>query len=146
MLRDFESNLKHDQLVDPVVLTASADGASIDMKDYRHAAFYALVGESGDTLSGSVYLELELEHSDDDSTFADCTDAMVTNSVTGNNTGTFGKVDAAAEDDALFMAEYKGNKRYVRPVISLTGTHTNGVPVAIVALRSGDQTLPVTQD
>jgi hypothetical protein len=32
MLRDFESNLKHDQLVDPVVLTASADGAIIALR------------------------------------------------------------------------------------------------------------------
>lgn len=145
MFRDFENNLKHDQVLDPVVLTDSVNGGSIDMKDYRHCVFYALIGESGDTLSESVYVELELEDSDDDSTFADCADALVTNSVTGNNTGTFGKIDAAAEDDTLYMTEYKGAKRYVRPVVSLTGTHTNGIPVAIMALRSGDQSMPVTQ-
>lgn len=145
MLRDFENNIKHDQVVDPV-LAADADGASVDMQGYRKVAFYALVGESGDTLGAGLYLELELEDSDDNSTFADCADADITNSVTGNNTGTFAKVDAAAEDDAVFMCEYLGNKRYVRPVVSITGTHTNGMPIGILALRSGDSSLPVTQD
>jgi len=145
MLRDFENNLKHDQLMDPVVLSASADGASVDMQGYRSVAFYALIGESGDTLSSSVYLELELEDSPDDSSFTDCVDAVVTNTVTGNNTGTFAKIDAAAEDDVIKVAEYKGSARYVRPVVSLTGTHTNGIPVAVMALRAGDGSLPVTQ-
>lgn len=146
MLRDFENNIRHDQVVDPVVISADADGDSVDMKGYRSVAFYALVGESGDTLSGTVYVELELEDSADDSSFTDCVDAVVTNTVTGNNTGTFAKIDAAAEDDAVFMCEYKGSARYVRPVINISGTHTNGIPIGIIALRSGDGSLPVTQD
>ena len=144
-MRDIERNVRHDQVLDPVVLTADADGASVDMKDYEHVAFYALVGESGDTLSGTVYLELELEESDDDSTFTDVADADITNSVTGNNTGTFAKIDAAAEDDAVYMTQYKGNSRYVRPVVNISGTHSNGVPVGILAVRFGAERVPVTQ-
>ena len=145
MLRDIEANLRHDQVVDPVVLTADADGASVDMKDYSHVAFYALVGESGDTLSGSVLVDLEVEESDDDSTFTDVADADITNAVTGTTTGTFGRIDAAAEDDAVYMTQYKGNARYVRPVVNLTGTHTNGIPIGIVAFRFGAETVAVTQ-
>ena len=144
MMRDFENNLKHDLVVETAAITADTDGASVDMKDYSHVAFYALVGQSGDTLSGSVYIELELEESDDDSTFSDCADADVTNTVTGNNTGTFAKIDAAAEDQAIYMCEYKGSKRYVRPVVNVSGTHSNGTPIGIMAVRSGHDTLPVS--
>lgn len=137
MLRDFEGNIEHTQVVDPVVVKADVDGAGIDMQNFRHAAFYAMVGESGDTLSGSVYVELELEESDDNSTFSDCADADITNAVDGNNDGTFAKIDAAAEDDAVYMTQYTGSKRYVRPVINVTGTHTNGIPIGILAVQSG---------
>ena len=145
MLKDIEANLRHDQVIDPVTLTADADSSSIDMKDYRHCAFYALVGESGDTLSGSVYVELELEESADDSTFTDVADAHITNAVDGTNDGTFAKIDAAAEDDAVFMTQYSGPARYVRAVVNVTGTHTNGIPIGIVAFRFGAERVAVTQ-
>ncbi len=144
MMRDFENNLKHDLVVETAVITADTDGASVDMQEYRYLAFYATVGESGDTLSGSVYIELELEESNDDSSFTDCADADVTNTVSGNNTGTFAKIDAAAEDQAIYMCEYKGSKRYVRPVVNVTGTHSNGTPIGIMAVRAGYSQLPVS--
>jgi hypothetical protein len=143
-VRDIENTLKESQVVDPVVITADANGASVDMFGYDSVAFYALLGESGDTLSGSVYVELEVEESTDDSTFTDVADADITNSVTGTNTGTFGKIDAAAEDDAVFMTQYRGTSRYVRPVINLTGTHTNGIPIGILAIRSQFNNPPVS--
>lgn len=143
MIRDFENRFKVDQVVDPVVVSADADGASVDLLGYRHVAFLALVGESGDTLSGSVYLELEVEESSDDSSFTDVADADLQTYVAGNNDGCFGVIDAAAEDDAVYKTTYKGSKRYVRPVMNITGTHTNGIPVGIVAIRFGKSELPV---
>jgi len=142
-MRDLLSNLKSDQVVDPVVITADANGASVDMKGYNSVAFYALIGESGDTLSGSVYIELEVEESTDNSTFTDAPDADVRGSVAGTNVGTFGKIDDAAEDDAVYSCQYIGGQRYVRPVINVTGTHTNGTPIGILAVRSKAQVLPV---
>ncbi len=142
-MRDLLNNLKMDQVVDPVVISADADGASVDMQGYNSVAFFALIGESGDTLSGSVYVELEVEESTDDSTFTDAPDADVRGSVTGTNVGTFGLIDAAAEDDAVYSCQYTGGKRYVRPVINVTGTHTNGIPIGILAVRSKAQVLPV---
>lgn len=145
MFHTIEENVRHDQVMDPVVLTADADGASVDMQQYNHVAFYALVGESGDTLSESVYLELEIEDSADDSSFSDAADADVSNTVSGNNTGTFAKIDAAAEDDAVYMTQYSGTARYVRPVANISGTHTNGIPVGIMAMRWGARSVAVTQ-
>jgi len=143
MERDFQNNFKVDQVVDPVVITADADGASVDMQDYERVTFLALVGESGDTLSGSVYVELEVEDSDDDLSFSDADDADLQTYVAGTNDGTFAKIDAAAEDDAVYKTTYRGSARYARPVINVTGTHTNGIPIGIVAIRFGKNELPV---
>ena len=143
-IRDFANNLKVDQVVDPVVITADADGASVDMKGYGSLAFYALIGATGDTLDGSNYIDLELEESDDDSSFSDVADADVRNSVTGTNTGTFARINAADEDDAVYLGQYDGSSRYVRPVINVTGTHTNGTPIGIIAVRAKAKNLPVS--
>lgn len=144
MIRDFLNRFKVTQVVDPAVVTADVDGDSVDMLGYGWCTFLALVGESGDTLSGSVKIELEVEESDDDSTFTDVADADLQNYVAGTNDGCFAVVDAAAEDDAVYKATYKGSSRYVRPVINVSGTHTNGTPIGIVAIRHGAENLPIS--
>ena len=143
-LRDFLNNIKVTQVIDPVVLTASADGDGTATAGYSYNAFLALVGESGDTLSGSVMVELEVEESDDDSTYTDVADADLRGSVTGTNTGTFAVIDAAAEDDAAFECQYTGGSAYIRPVANLTGTHTNGIPLGIALLQFGPEEGPVS--
>jgi len=94
------------------------------------------VGNSGDTLSGSVYIELEVETSDDNSTWVDAADAMITGAVTGTNTGTFAVINAPTEDSAIFTTAYLGRERYVRVVVNVTGTHSSGTPVATQYIRT----------
>jgi len=122
--------------ITPAVRTADVNGASIDRKDHDGALFIAAVGASGDTLSGSVYLEIELEHCDDNSTWVDCDNSDLSSSVTGNNTGTAAKIDAADEDDLVYTVAYMGIKRYVRPVLNVTGTHSSGIPVSVVCQQN----------
>lgn len=143
MLKDFINNMKVDQVIDPVVLTGDADGASVDMKEYARCTFIALIGESGDTLGSGVRLEMEVEESDDNSSFSDAPDADVINYVAGANDGCFAVIDAAAEDDAYAICTYRGDKRYVRPVANIVGTHSNGIPVGVIAIRHGKVELPV---
>ena len=109
---------------------------SVDLLHYGACRVVADVGNSGDTLSGSVKLELEIQHSDDDSTFTAAADTDIIGEVTGTNTGTFAVIDAPTEDSAIFTAEYVGGKRYCRMVLNVTGTHTNGTPVGCQYLRS----------
>ena len=125
------------------VYTADDAGASADLAGYNSCELEFTVGVSGDTLSGSVYANLEVQHSDDDSTFAAVANADLTTSVTSDNVGTIAKVDAAAEDDAVFRARYIGKKRYVKCVLNLVGTHTNGIPVSSVIRRSAKNNNPV---
>ena len=140
---DLENETTVTQVIDPVVVSADALGDEIDMAGFRDLTAMVLVGESGDTLSGSVYIELEMQHSDvSGSGYAACADADITNAVTGTNTGTFALIDAAAEDDAVFMSQYIGDKQYVKININVTGTHTNGTPCGATAVQSGENYLP----
>lgn len=133
--------------VQSAVRTADANGLAINMAGFESLMFVALVGISGDVLSGSVFAELEVEEADDDGTgspgaFTDVANADLSKYVTGTNPGTFALVDDPAEDDAIFVTTYRGSKEWVRAVVNLTGTHTNGIPIAIAAIRGHPHVTP----
>jgi hypothetical protein len=131
MFRD----VKLTQVLAPAVYTSDQNSTAVDMQGFGDLTFLASVGNSGDTLSGSVYAELELEHSDDNSAWTDCLDAEIVNPVTGTNKGTFAVINAPTEDTLAVATAYKGSKRYVRCVYNVTGTHTVGTAVAITAIQ-----------
>lgn len=125
-----------EQILDPVTVTADATSSEVDMKGYDEVTFLANIGESGDTLDASNYIELEVEESDTSgSGHTDVANDDLVNYVTGTNPGTFAKIDAAAEDDNPYMTGYRGNKRYLQVKVNLTGTHTNGTPISITAIK-----------
>jgi len=133
---DSVTQLMENDLVAP---TIDVNSTGVDLKEHDGCLFIVSVGESNDTLSGSVKIELEVETSDDNSTWADATDAVVQTSVTGTNTGTFGVIDGAADDAAVYTAAYLGRERYARVVVNVTGTHTNGTPLGINVIRTRDK-------
>jgi hypothetical protein len=122
------------QILDPIVAKADKTSAAVDTKNYDSVRLVVNLGASGDTLSGSVYLELEVEESDDNSSWSDVADEHLSDYVNGTNDGTFALIDAAAEDEQLYDVEYRGYKRYIRVIVNLTGTHSSGIPVGAVAL------------
>ena len=63
------SVIKYEQMLAPVAVTADADSASIDTLNHESLDIVALVGASGDTISGTVKIAFILWESDDDSTF-----------------------------------------------------------------------------
>lgn len=142
MQKEQVSDFKVVHCLTPATRTADANGTAVDTQGYGSVSFFALFGASGDTLSGSVYAEVELEESDDNSTFTDVADADVVTAVTGTNTGTIAVVNDPAEDDQTYKAGYIGGKRYVRPVYNVTGTHSNGMPVAVIAVLSNPTYAP----
>ena len=144
MLKDLISNIKATISIGAELLTADEQGDTIDRQGYNgNVLLVANVGASLDTLSGSVYAELEVQESDDDSTYTAVADADLSDSVTGTNVGTFAKIDDPAEDDQVYKTEYRGSKRYVQAVVNLTGTHTNGIPIGITGFIGGAQVAPV---
>ena len=75
MQLDFIANNKESVAVVPSVHTADADGSSVDMLGFNAVTFCAILGDSADTLGPTVAIELEVEESDDDSSFEDVADA-----------------------------------------------------------------------
>jgi hypothetical protein len=130
-------------LMIPAVKTADANSTGLDLQNCDDAVLLFHVGDSGDTLSGSVKIELEVQESDDDSTYTAVANADLTNYVTGTNVGTVAVIDAPSEDSNVFAVGYKGTKRYIRGVANVTGTHTNGTPIGVTGLRGRNRAQPV---
>lgn len=137
----FTENCKIVSAMIPQTLSTDSTMDAVDTFGYNSAVVMFHIGNSGDTLSGSVKIECELEHGDT-STTADCPDTALSASVTGTNTGTAALIDAPAEDSRTVTVQYTGNKRYLKPVINLTGTHTNGTPCACTVVLFDPHVLP----
>ena len=136
-MRDLHNNLSVVRVLDAVLTapTVDVDGdTDVDLQGYNGCEMVVVVGASGDTLSGSVYVSLELEESDDDSTYTDVADADMLGA-TGGGSGQFALINDPAEDDAVYTVGYIGDKRYLRLKVNVTGTHTNGIPLAACAIR-----------
>lgn len=135
VLKDVKNKLALVNTILPQVGTTDITGDAVDTQDSVGVGFVAHVGLSGDTLSGSVKCELEVQHSDESgSGFVACADADIDAAVTGTNTGTFAVIDAAADDEQIYKVNYIGAKRYVKVIAKFTGTHTNGMPLSVMAV------------
>lgn len=130
VLKDVKNKLSLVSSLLPAVRTSDTNGAGVDTQKSIGVGIVAHIGLSGDTLSGSTKIEMEVQHSDDNSSFVACANADIDAAVTGTNTGTFAVIDAAADDEQIYECNYLGSKRYVRVVANFTGTHTNGCPLS----------------
>lgn len=118
----------------PANRTADANGTGVDLQFWESALVIAQAGAEGDTLSGSVYIQFKLEHSDDDSTYTAVAQADVADGTISSG-GVFALMDTAAEAPAVHQLSYIGGKRYIRVVDDRTGTHTNGTPTSAVVVK-----------
>ena len=123
----------------PTVTTAAANGTGVDLQGYKSATLVAFIGAEGDTLSGSVYFEISLEHSDDNSTFTDVTQSDITNGTIASG-GIWLKLDGTSGGDPdttglVTQVGYIGGKRYIRGVIAKTGTHSTGTPIGLMVIK-----------
>lgn len=137
------SNNSYKQAIKPATLTADTNGSAIDLQGYDDVCLTVNVGVAGDTLSGSVKWEFEVQHGDQSTVLSACADTDLTKAVTGTNTGTFAVVDSLTEDETTYQTGYIGNKRYVRVVVNATGTHTNGTPIGATAILGRALNQPV---
>lgn len=126
----------------PVVMTTTQTGTGIDKQGFKGTCHIIAIGDSGDTLSGTVYFTLALEESNDDSTYNACVTADCIGQTLAVTTAIFDTIDAPAEDSKNVLVQYVGQKRYSRIVVTITGTHTNGTPIGIVALNTGPVHIP----
>lgn len=144
----YTDNVKETLVLAPATVTGNGTdtaSTSIDLRGYGAGGFAVCIGNSADTLSGSIKIEVEVQHSDESAAnFTAAPDADVLTTVTGTNTGTVAVIDAPAEDIVLVDAQYTGTKRYARINLNLTGNHANGTPCCIVGRRWRATYSPVT--
>jgi hypothetical protein len=140
------TDLHHNILVESVLKTQVVSGAAgevavtkIDRQGFESLEFIAALGESGDTLSGSLKLDFILKEGElnDGSDLAPVTDETVVLGATPDSNGVVITVDADGKDGKIYSVGYVGSKRYTALVPRKTGTHTNGTPLAIVAVKGG---------
>lgn len=127
MNKDLVSNIAVSQSLTPATRTADANGTGVDLAGCESATVLFEFGDSGDTLSGSVYVVGVVQESTDDSTYTDVADADLI--------GTEPTVDAPAEDTQIYAVGYRGTCRYIRAKLDFTGTHMNGIPCATSVIK-----------
>lgn len=137
--REIFNTTKLENCIKSQVITTSTNGTSVNMADADSVTFAFNIGASGDTLSGSLYLTLKLQDSADNSTFADVTDSdSLLIAIAGTKqSGSTVVIDSSSEDEKVIEIAYKipANKQYIRPVIALTGSHSNGTPASVTAIK-----------
>lgn len=136
-MKDIYNNTSIQQILDPAVATSTQTSATVDLLGFDAAEIIISVGESGDTLSGSVKWDFKLQESDDDSAYTDVALADLHNSAASVT------IDDAAEDDVAVVFGYKGSKRYLQAVATATGSHSNGTPLAMTAVLGVPAQAPV---
>lgn len=136
-MRDLFHNVLVTQHLNPAVSTTTKTSTTIDLKGYNSANVVFSIGQAGDTLSGSLFWTLKLQHSDDDSTYVDTALTDLNNTVLNYvlNTTTL--------DKAAYGFGYQGGKRYLKAVATPTGTHAVGTPIGVVSLRGEAAYAPV---
>lgn len=139
-MQDLSNNIELGNSIINAVKTAAENGSGIDLQGFEEATAVVSVGAEGDTLSGSVYFEVSLEHSDDDSTYTDVVQADIVNGTIAAG-GIWLKLDGTTGGDpdttgGQWQVGYVGGKRYVRLVLAKTGTHSTGTPISGMIVKS----------
>ena len=136
-MRDLYHNALVTQHFNPAVSSVTRTSTTIDLQGFNSACVIFAIGQSADTLSGSVFWTLKLQHSDDDSSYSDVTAAEL------HNSAATVVVNSTALDKMAHSFGYQGSKRYLKGVATPTGTHTNGTPIGMIAVRSTAAYAPV---
>jgi hypothetical protein len=140
----------------PTSETTDATITAQDLESTTNLNFKSLtieiyIGVGGITFDGSNYIEVKIQHSDDNfTTTVACTaddlildyTTSVTNALPDAN-GTVKSLKAAHAAAENFLVGYRGKKRYVRVLFDFTGTHGTGTVLGCNWLFSHPMSKPV---
>jgi hypothetical protein len=119
----------------PAVVTADADGTTVDLQGFNSAMVVVNTGVEGDTLSASVKFDFILEHSDNGSSWSAVTSSTDVTEGSVDSSGIFLTLDDNAETPQISQIGYIGGKQYIRCKIDTTGTHSNGTPMGVTVIK-----------
>jgi hypothetical protein len=146
-MKDLHHNIKPVTTLLPVVTSTDKDGAAVDRQGFRSVEHIVHIGAPGDTFSGSVKFDFFIEESDNgtDWTGVTAADSILGQFTLGTN-GLFLTVDGNAKCSKLYRIGYRGNKRYSRVTMDKTGTHTNGTPLSMSAIKGNPELAPTSEN
>jgi hypothetical protein len=134
MWKNLKQKTYHKMVLAPVSsFAATAATSSVDCKDINSLGFVLAVGSFA--FSGSNYLTVNLQESDDNSTWTD-----VTQVYEGTAPAPLVLNDQATQESKSHLVEYRGGKRYARLNIVETGTVT--APLSVVAISNKPELMP----
>jgi hypothetical protein len=133
---DSASNMKAVPAITPGTYTSDQISAALDTSLYSYKALTIAVylGVGGITFDSTNKLEVNVTHSDDDSTYVSVTDDDVvipysttaTVALLGATDGTVKALVALHAAAEVFLCGYRGKKRYVKVQLDFDGTHSPG--------------------
>ena len=141
-MHNIVDNIKIEQVVKPQIITNQIlDSGAIDMQNIEVLNVAILVGDIVDILSSSAKIDLKIEHSDDAEEYLACGDADILN-YQNVSEGVFASIDDEVKEDARYLVEYRGSKRYVKVSAIPTGL-TQGGNIAMLALTTKHSRTPI---
>ena len=143
-MRDLKNNIGVVQSLAPAARSSDADGTGVDLQGFESATIVIDMGAEGITLSSTNKIEIELEHSDDNSTFTDVTSSADVIGATPDSNGVIATFDDVAEAPAVSTVGYIGGKRYIRAVANFSGTHGTATPLAVSVIKGHARSNPVS--
>lgn len=137
MLRSLMAKLKFLTVLFPQTITGDTNCTSVDNADFGSACQLVHVGTPAADFDGSNKIAIEVEHSDDNSTFVDCEAGDL---FEPEAAGVQKILDATADKESVYPVFYLGSKRYWRIVLNETGTVS--VAIGITAVKGHPHLMP----
>jgi hypothetical protein len=125
-MRDIKNNVDVQRSIAPAAITATVNGSGVDLRGYDSAM---VVIDPG-TITDGTHTP-KLQESDDDSAYTDV--------AAGDQEGTL----AVLASNAIQRAGYKGSKRYIRAVVTVTGSPATGGVYGASVVRGTPHVAPV---
>lgn len=111
--------------------TTTTNGTGVDCANYAAATVVLVNG----TVTDGTHTP-KIQHSDDNSTFADADTADIS--------GTFTALTSSSTAGSVQEVSYIGTKRYIRCVMTVTGSPSTGGLYSAVVVRGRPRTMPAT--
>lgn len=145
-MRDLSHDLAFGNSVTVQTITSSnLTGVGVDLKGFNSATVVLVMGdidEMGGSPQGSAKIDVQLQDSDDNSTWSNVTDGDVVD-LSGVSSVTGGIVASTSDDRTPVAVGYVGERRYLRAILQPTGL-TNGGPAGAVVIKGQPRHAPAT--
>ena len=136
-MKDLINNVTVVPALTAALIQTTTNGLTVNTTEYESVLFAVEVDIAGDTLAASTkFFEFSIQESADGSTnWAQTAAQNVQYAPTGAaSTGSFAILNASNAAAVVLVGGYLGTTRYVRMVITVTGTMTNGTTMGAVAV------------